>query len=96
MMFKSLSLSLITCTLAHMHNTYTRTHRPDTLIAEEDLLKQAYEDYETGAYSPKLLKAIDIEEVMQLVKVVAHTSVIGVEILDFASKVEMTKFDEKI
>ena len=93
MMFKSLSLSLITCTLAHMHNTYTRTHRPDTLIAEEDLLKQAYEDYETGAYSPKLLKAIDIEEVMQLV---THTSVIGVEILDFASKVEMTKFDEKI
>ncbi|KAL5482225.1 hypothetical protein EMCRGX_G022522 [Ephydatia muelleri] len=31
----------------------------DVLIAEEDLLQQAYEDYEAGKYSPRLLKPSD-------------------------------------
>ena len=35
----------------------------DTLIDEHDLLKHAYEDYETGGYSPKLIKLTDVEEV---------------------------------
>lgn len=35
---------------------------PDTLIDEDDLLKRAYEDYETGGYSPKLVKLADVEE----------------------------------
>ena len=30
---------------------------------EEDLLKKAYDDYEAGAYSPKLLKPTDVDEV---------------------------------
>ena len=30
---------------------------------EEDLLKKAYDDYEAGAYSPKLLKPNDVDEV---------------------------------
>ena len=38
-------------------------YRPDTLMDEEDLLKKAYDDYEAGAYSPKLLKAADVDEV---------------------------------
>ena len=37
--------------------------RPDTLMDEEDLLKKAYDDYEAGAYSPKLLKPADVDEV---------------------------------
>ena len=36
---------------------------PDTLIDEQDLLKRAYEDYESGEYSPKLIKFTDVEEV---------------------------------
>ena len=32
---------------------------------EEDLLKKAYDDYEAGAYSPKLLKPADVDEVRQ-------------------------------
>ena len=36
---------------------------PDTLIDEGDLLRRAYEDYESGGYSPKLLKFADVEEV---------------------------------
>ena len=36
---------------------------PDTLIDEDDLLRRAYEDYESGGYSPKLLKFADVEEV---------------------------------
>ena len=35
----------------------------DILIDEHDLLKRAHEDYESGGYSPKLLKPGDIEEV---------------------------------
>lgn len=35
----------------------------DTLIDEDDLLKHAYEDYESGGYSPKLIKFADVEEV---------------------------------
>ena len=37
----------------------------DTLIDEDDLLRRAYEDYETGGYSPKLLKFTDVEEVCE-------------------------------
>lgn len=36
---------------------------PDTLIDEDDLLKRAYENYESGSYSPKLVKFADVEEV---------------------------------
>lgn len=35
----------------------------DTLIDEQDLLRRAHEDYETGSYSPKLIKFADVEEV---------------------------------
>jgi hypothetical protein len=34
----------------------------ETLIAEEDLLEQAYAEYEDGRYSPKLFKTMDVEE----------------------------------
>ena len=44
----------------------TAGEEPDTLIDEDDLLKRAYEDYESGAYSPKLLKVADVEEVCGL------------------------------
>ena len=30
---------------------------------EEDLLRKAYDDYEAGAYSPKLIKPSDVDEV---------------------------------
>ncbi len=35
----------------------------DTLIDEDELLRQAYENYEVGKYSPKLIRATDVEEV---------------------------------
>ena len=38
----------------------------DTLIDEDDLLKHAYEDYESGSYSPKLLKMADMKEEVSL------------------------------
>ncbi|KAL5482224.1 hypothetical protein EMCRGX_G022521 [Ephydatia muelleri] len=38
-----------------------REEGTDVLIAEEDLLQQAYEDYEVGKYSPRLLKPSDTE-----------------------------------
>ncbi len=41
------------------------TREEDTLIDEDDLLRRAYEDYENGGYSPKLLKFTDVEEVCE-------------------------------
>lgn len=38
------------------------TEEADTLIDEDDLLKCAYEDYGNGGYSPKLIKAADVDE----------------------------------
>ena len=38
---------------------------PDTLIDEDDLLRRAHENYETGAYSPKLMRFADVEEVCE-------------------------------
>ncbi|XP_019856665.1 PREDICTED: cactin-like [Amphimedon queenslandica] len=39
----------------------------DTLIAEEDLLQLAYDEYESSKYSPKLLKAADIKDEVELI-----------------------------
>ena len=47
--------------------------RPDTLMDEEDLLKKAYDDYEAGAYSPKLLKPADVDEVRTTIHFVIST-----------------------
>ncbi|MCG8623917.1 MAG: hypothetical protein MJE68_18240, partial [Proteobacteria bacterium] len=46
--------------------------RPDTLMDEEDLLKKAYDDYEAGAYSPKLLKPADVDEVRTTIHFVLY------------------------
>jgi hypothetical protein len=40
----------------------TKAQESETLIAEEDLLEQAYLDYESGRYSPKLFKTMDFSE----------------------------------
>ena len=40
---------------------------------EEDLLKKAYDDYEAGAYSPKLLKPADVDEVRTIIHFIIST-----------------------
>jgi hypothetical protein len=37
---------------------------PDSVLDEEDILQIAYDDYEKGCYSPKLLRMVDVEEEM--------------------------------
>ena len=48
----------------------------DTLIDEDDLLRRAYEDYESGAYSPRLLKFTDVDEVMSFKSLFSKTKAV--------------------
>ena len=55
---------------SHVRQVEASKNKPEefgTLIDKEDLLQQAYEDYDAGAYSPKILKPADIPEEIQMV-----------------------------